>query len=167
MPIVGPEELGKIFECESSYIHKLAKDGMPQESRGKYDLGNCMLWYIKYLKNKLKSRRMISHDVHGETERDVRLRLLSAEAELKQLELERERGLFAAVEDFEKAIMQIVVITKARILAIPSRLAAQLVGEDRLQIETRLDKELKATLTTLSRNGHEAADDGNTPERID
>jgi phage terminase Nu1 subunit (DNA packaging protein) len=168
MPIVGPQELGKIFECEDSYIHKLAKEGMPQEGRGKYDLGNCMLWYIKYLKNKLKTRARLAHDPTAPvtTERDVRLRLLTAEADLKQLELARERGQFVSLEDVEKTIMQIVVVTKARILALPSRLAAQLVGEGRLEIENRLDKELKATLTTLSKNGHEAAD-GNPPERID
>jgi hypothetical protein len=136
---------------------------MPQEGRGKYELGNCMLWYIKFLKNKLRTRRLSSHDVKVNTERDERLKLLSAEAELKQLELARERGQFAAVEDFEKTWTQLVVTTKARILALPSRLAAQLVGEDRLQIESRLDKELKEALLTLSGNGHETHA-ANTPE---
>jgi phage terminase Nu1 subunit (DNA packaging protein) len=87
-------------------------------------------------------------------ERQERLRLLRADADLRELELARERGEFAAVVDFERAITAMVVTTKARLLSLPSRLATQLVGQDRFEIESRLDKEIKEALTTLSRNGH-------------
>jgi phage terminase Nu1 subunit (DNA packaging protein) len=153
MPVVGPADVARLFEVDVSYIHQLAKEGMPQVKRGQYELGACMLWYIKYLQKKLKARRP-EGDQRANTERDERLKLLQAEAELKQLELARERGEFAAIADFEKSITEMVVATKARILALPSRLAPQLVGEDRLVIETRLEKELKDTLATLSKNGH-------------
>lgn len=155
MPLVGPQDIARIFEDTESYIHKLVKEGMPQAARGKYELGECMLWYIKYLKMKLKSRRRVIGDDDGTTERAARLRLVRAEADLRELELARERGQFAAVVDFEKLVTEMVVMTKARILAVPSRIAPQLVGEDRLAIENRLEKELKTTLSTLSKNGHE------------
>lgn len=164
MPLVEIEQLMQALNVSEVHVGRLAKEGMPKEGRGKYDLGKCMLWYIRYLQAALK-RRSGAADETGRTEQRERLRLLSAEAELKELELARERGEFAAITDFEKVITQLVVTTKARILAIPSRLAPQLVGEDRLEIESRLEKELKETLSTLSKNGHKSHAPI-TPERV-
>jgi phage terminase Nu1 subunit (DNA packaging protein) len=164
MPLVEIKQLTQTLNVTEQWIGKLVKEGMPKEARGKYDLGKCMLWYIRYLQAALR-RRSGATGESGRTEQTERLRLLSAEAELKELELARERGEFAAITDFEKVITELVVTTKARILAIPSRLAPQLVGEDRLKIESRLEKELKETLSTLSKNGHKPH--GNTSERVD
>src|SRR5262249_31375396 len=111
MPLVGPQDLARLFEDTESYIHKLVKEGMPQKARGKYELGECLLWYIKHLKNKLKSRRRIIGDDDGSTERAARLRLVRADAELRELELARERGEFAAVADFEKMVTEMIVMT--------------------------------------------------------
>ena len=165
MPQVEVKQLMQALNVSEVHVGRLVKEGMPKEARGKYDLGKCMLWYIRYLQAALKRRGGEVIDETGRSERQERLRLLSAEAELKQLELARERGEFAAITDFEKVITEMVVTTKARILAIPSRLAPLLVGEDRLEIESRLEKELKETLSTLSKNGHKPH--GNTSERVD
>jgi phage terminase Nu1 subunit (DNA packaging protein) len=127
---------------------------MPQVARGKYDAETCLLWYVRYLQRALRCKSVPMPDGSFAGERQERLRLLRADADLRELELARERGEFAAVVDFERAITAMVVTTKARLLSLPSRLATQLVGQDRFEIESRLDKEIKEALTTLSRNGH-------------
>jgi phage terminase Nu1 subunit (DNA packaging protein) len=155
MPLVDVKQLVQALNISEARVGQLAKEGMPKEARGKYDLGKCMLWYIRYLQAALK-RRSGATDESGRTEQRERLRLLSAEAELKELELARERGDFIALPDLEKMLTDLVVTTKARILAVGQRVSAQLVGLDRPSIEAEINRELKAALSYLaqSANGH-------------
>ena len=155
MPLVGRHDLARLFEHTESYIHTLVKEGMPQASRGKYEVGTCLLWYIKHLKKKLKRRCVMSDE--DTTERTARLRLMIAEAELRELQLSRERREFAAVAHFDKMLDYVFVTATTRFLALPSRIGPQLVGEDRLIIESRLERELKGALSSLSRNGFKNA----------
>jgi hypothetical protein len=161
MPQIEVRQLMQALNVTERRIGQLVKEGMPKEARGKYDLGKCMLWYIRYLQAALK-RRSGSEipDDQGRTEQRERLRLLSAEAELKELEVARERAEFMALPDLEKMMTDLVIITKARILAVRPRIAPQLVGMDRLTIEAELEKELKSALSCLTKsvnvNGHHA-----------
>lgn len=59
-------------------------------------------------------------------ERKERIGLLRADRELRELELARERGEFMSLTDIEKIMTDLVVMTKARILAVPNRIAPQL-----------------------------------------
>jgi phage terminase Nu1 subunit (DNA packaging protein) len=153
MPLVGPQDLARLFGDDVSWIHRLTKEGMPQAARGRYELGACLLWYVKFLKTKLKERRYSLDEELATTERAERLRLVQAEAGLKELELARERGEFAAVADFEKMVTEMIVTTKVRVLALPARISAQLVGEDPVAIRNCLEKELTESLSTLTANG--------------
>lgn len=159
MPLVEVKQLMQAFNVTERYIGQLVKEGMPREARGKYDLGKCMLWYLRYLQAVVR-RRSGSEipDDQGRTEARERLRLLSAEAELKEIELARERGQFIALPDLAKMLTDLVITTKARILAVSPRVAPQLVGMDRLTIEAELDKELRSALSYLAKsangNGH-------------
>jgi phage terminase Nu1 subunit (DNA packaging protein) len=155
MPLVEVKQLMQAFNVTERYIGQLVKEGMPREARGKYDLGKCMLWYLRYLQAVVR-RRSGSEipDEQGRTEQHERLRLLSAEAELKELELARERGEFIALPDLEKMLTDLVVTTKARILAVSQRVSAQLVGLDRPSIEAELNKELKTALSYLAQSGN-------------
>jgi phage terminase Nu1 subunit (DNA packaging protein) len=153
MPQIEVKQLMQALNVSEVHIGRLVKEGMPKEARGKYDLGKCMLWYIRYLQAALK-RRSGSEviDETGRTEQRERLRLLSAEAELRELELSRERGEFIAMPDLEKMMGDLVVTTKAQILSVSSRVAPQLVGESRAVIEIKLDRELKDALRVLATN---------------
>jgi phage terminase Nu1 subunit (DNA packaging protein) len=162
MPQVEVKQLMQALNVTEQWVGKLVKEGMPREARGKYDLGKCMLWYIRYLQGVVRKRSAtLSLDDEGKTEARERLRLLSAEAELKELELARERGDFIALPDLEKMMTDLVIATKARVLAVSTRVSGQLVGMDRLTIEAELDKELKAALSYLAKsangNGHHAS----------
>jgi phage terminase Nu1 subunit (DNA packaging protein) len=156
MPQVEVKQLMQALNVSEVHIGRLVKEGMPKEARGKYDLGKCMLWYIRYLQAAIKRRSGSEPiDETGRTEQRQRLRLLSAEAEMKELELARERGEFIALPDLEKMMTDLVVTTKAQILGVASRIAPQLVGESRTDIETKLDRTLKDALRVLANNsGH-------------
>jgi len=156
MPQIEVKQLMQALNVSEVHIGRLVKEGMPKEARGKYDLGKCMLWYIRYLQAALK-RRSGSEviDETGRTEQRERLRLLSAEAELKELELARERAEFIAQPDLVKMMTDLVVTTKVQILGVASRIAPQLVGESRTDIETKLDRALEGALRVLANNsGH-------------
>jgi phage terminase Nu1 subunit (DNA packaging protein) len=148
------KELARIFEITEHYVNSLTKAGMPQVKRGRYEVGPCMVWYLRHLKEILRQRRYLDDAELAKMERAERLRLVQAEAGLKELELARERGEFAAVADFEKMVTEMVVTTKARILALPARISAQLVGEQQSAIEDLLEHELREALSTLT-NGFE------------
>jgi hypothetical protein len=55
-----------------------------------------------------------------------------------------------ALDDVEKVMTDLVVMTKTRILTIANRLAPQLVGEPQTVIEAKLDRALKDALTALA-----------------
>jgi hypothetical protein len=112
-----------------------------------------MLWYIRYLQAALKRRSGSEPiDETGRTVQQERLRLLSAEAELKELELGRERGEFIALPDLEKMIADLVATTNAQILSVASRIAPQLIDESRTDIESKIDRALKDALRVLASN---------------
>ena len=111
-----------------------------------------MLWYIRYLQAALAKKSVPIGDGGYAGEREERVRLLRAEAELKEMELAKQRGQLVAISDVESESSNLVLDTKARILAIPPRVAPELVGESsRVAIQARLEKECKAALRLLAR----------------
>ena len=157
--LVDVGRLSQALNVTKSWVHQLVKEGMPQEKRGRYDLGKCMLWYIRYLQAALKKRSAITEGGNVNAQReDATLRIAQAEASLKEMEVAKERGLLLSLADFEKMATDLVVTTKARLLAMPPRIAPELVGEmSRLVIQDKLDKALKEALSSLAkarRNGN-------------
>ncbi len=69
--------------------------------------------------------------------------------------LRMQQGLVRSEEcsvDFEKMISDLMVTTKAQFLAMPSRIAPELVGqESRLVVQEELEKAIKEVLTTSSK----------------
>jgi len=155
MPIVDVTKLANVFKLHPKYVHTLVKEGMPQESRGRYDLGKCMLWYIYYLQAAVRKRRTGGEDGEA-SEREARRRMAEAEATLKEMEVAKERGQLVTLIDFEKMMADLIVNTKTRFLALPARVAPQLVNESsQLLIQERLDAAVKDALAALAhRNGN-------------
>jgi phage terminase Nu1 subunit (DNA packaging protein) len=154
MAIVDVERVANALNLTRQRVAQLVKEGLPREKRGEYDPVKCMLWYIRYLQAQV-SRLSPNVDALGgelDSERKERIGLLRAERELKELELARERGEFIALNDVEKLYTDLVVMTKTRILAVPSRVAPELVGEPRTVIEARLERALKDALRVLAHN---------------
>src|SRR5580658_7327353 len=129
MPIVDVGKVANALNLTEMRVQQLVKEGMPREARGQYDPVKCMLWYIRYLQHALEKKSVPTLDGGFVGEREERVRLLRADADLREIELAKERGLLVALPDIEAALTDLVLTTKARIMAIPPRLAPELVGE--------------------------------------
>jgi len=139
---------------------------MPKEGRGQYDPVKCMLWYIRYLQNALQKKSVPTLEGGFVGEREERVRLLRADADLREIELAKERGQLIALADVEKTMTDLVLTTKARIMAIAPRLAPELVGEtSRVMIHAKLEKALKEALAALAKSANNGNAD--TSERAD
>jgi phage terminase Nu1 subunit (DNA packaging protein) len=152
MPTVDVTKVASALNLTEQRVQQLVKEGMPRESRGQYDPVKCMLWYIRYLQQALEKKAVPTLDGGFVGEREERVRLLRADADLREMELARERGLVVALPDIEKQLTDLVLTTKARIMAIAPRLAPELVGEtSRVMIQAKLEKACKEALAYLAR----------------
>lgn len=165
MPTVDVTKVASALNLTEQRVQQLVKEGMPREARGQYDPVKCMLWYIRYLQNALEKKAVPTLDGGFVGEREERVRLLRADADLREMELAKERGIMVAMPDVEKMVTDLVLTTKARIMAIPPRLAPELVGEtSRVMIQAKLEKACKESLAYLARAVNNGGNP-NTPER--
>jgi hypothetical protein len=153
--LVNIEKLAKALNITGRRIQHLVKvEGMPRGDRGRYDLGACMLFYIRYLQGVIEKR---SANVGGGEMlglNDQRVRGLRADAELKEMELALRRGQTANLLDVRRAISDLVLMTKARLLAVPPRLAVEVMGEgSRVMIQAKIEAAVKDALNQLADDG--------------
>jgi hypothetical protein len=80
----------------------------------------------------------------------VKLRKLKAEADLKEHELQVERGLFVSKEEVLSEGMKIGMVIKSTFLKLSSDLAPILAGRPAAEVKTALDKYAREKLTELS-----------------
>jgi phage terminase Nu1 subunit (DNA packaging protein) len=151
MALVDVKRVAQALNLDERRVQQLAKEGMPREERGRYDPVKCMLWYIRYLQAALEKKSVPIPGGGYAGEHQERVRLLHAEADLKEIELARERGQFVAIEDVEKELTDLVLTTKAQILSVAPRLAPELLGEtSRVMAQAKIEKALKEALVQLA-----------------
>src|SRR5580658_2689107 len=97
--------------------------GMPRAGKGLYDAGKCLLWYIRYLQDALDKKAVPTGDGTYSGMKDERARSLRADAELKEIELAEKRGTLVRIETVKKVFVDLVHMTKARVMATPPRIA--------------------------------------------
>jgi phage terminase Nu1 subunit (DNA packaging protein) len=152
MPTVDADKIASALNLTVQRVHQLVKVGLPKEGRGQFDPVKCMLFYIRYLQRALEKKFVPTLDGGYLGEREERVRLLRADADLREIELAKERSQLVAIPDVEKMVTDLVLTTKARIMAIPPRLAPELVGKtSRLMIQALLDQACKEALSYLAR----------------
>jgi phage terminase Nu1 subunit (DNA packaging protein) len=152
MPLVDVTRVAQALNLDERRIQQLVKEGLPREKRGQYDAVKCMLWYIRYLQVVIEKKAVNLGNEGFAGEREERVRLLRADADLREIELAKERGQLVAIQDVEKEMTDLVLTTKARIMAIPPRPAPELVGEtSRMMVQAKLEKACKEALAYLAR----------------
>jgi phage terminase Nu1 subunit (DNA packaging protein) len=153
MPTVNVSKLAAFLNLDERRVQQLVKEGMPRETRGQYDPVKCAAFYIRFLQRALEKKSVPTLDGGFVGEREERIRLLRADADLREMELAKERGLMVAIPDIESMLTDLVLTTKARILAIPPRLAPELVGEmSRVMIQAKLERACKEALSYLAKS---------------
>lgn len=96
-----------------------------------------------------------------------RSRKLSAEADLRELELARQQGEMIHVDDVERAFTQYSVAVRGAAMALPDRAALRLAGEtDTAVIRAWLREELTGALRE-GYNAYHAAMDLPAAEEVD
>jgi phage terminase Nu1 subunit (DNA packaging protein) len=149
---VNAEKVAQALNLTESRVHQLVKEGLPKEARGQFDPVKCMLWYIRYLQSALEKKAVPTLDGGFVGEREERVRLLRSQADLSEIELSKERGQLVAIQDVEKAMTDLVLTTKARIMAVAPRLAPDLLGEtSRVMVHAKIEQALKEALLNLSK----------------
>jgi phage terminase Nu1 subunit (DNA packaging protein) len=152
MPIVNITKVASALNLTESRVHQLVKEGLPREGRGQYDPVRCMLFYIRYLQRALEKKAVPTLDGGFVGEREERIRLLRADADLREMELAGERGQLVAIQDVEKEMTDLILTTKARVLAVASRVAPELLGlTSRVMAHAIVEKGLKEALLQLSK----------------
>jgi len=147
--LVGIAHIAERLRLTPRRIQQLNGEGLPRVTRGKYDVDAVLDWYIAHLEKRLAGES--DEDSHNVSQRKHELRLLAAKADLQEIELATKRRDLVSVIDVEKQMTDLVITTKARILSVPARLAADLVGEQsRVMAQAKVEKALKEALSHLA-----------------
>src|SRR6478736_6017796 len=100
MALVGSLQVAQAFNVTKRRVEQLVHEGMPREDRGKYDLGKCMLWYIRYLQKALESKGGPAATLHTTPEiKSERARLLRADADIREMERSKLEGKLIDAEE--------------------------------------------------------------------
>ena len=154
MAAVNAEKIAKALNLTEQRVHQLVREGLPKEGRGLFDPVKCMLFYIRYLQRALKKKSVPTLDGGFVGEREERVRLLRSQADLSEIELFKQRGQLVAIQDVERAMTDLMLTTKARILAVAPRIAPDLVGvTSRVIAHAIVENALKEALLSLSKQG--------------
>ena len=143
---VTSNQLSEILELSVRRIQQLAKSGtLPkQEKRNRYKLVESIQGYIKYLRGQV---------VHGDAPQDLKeakLRQEKARAEILELEALQKNGELQHQDDIEKVWNSIAVLIKTKLLALSSRVSADVYGATSLvQVRSRIDEEIDLILSEL------------------
>ncbi len=142
MALVGVEQVAKILNITRRRVQQLVAEGMPRAERGRYDLGACMAWYIRYLQRALERRELPTEDGASGDIRRQRARLLRANADSAEMELAQKRGELIPIEVFRVEMGSMITTLRANLLNLPGRVAPQLEGENRAVIKHKLRNEV-------------------------
>ena len=142
MAQIGIDKLAAKLNLTKSRLYQLFAEGMPKNSRGKYDLEKCLLWYSRHLQESVR-RREFARDRERE-------RLTKVKADLGELELAEKRGQLIPVSYHREILTTLCMSIRQRFLILPPRIAPQLEGENRSTIKTKLDQAIRGALTALS-----------------
>jgi phage terminase Nu1 subunit (DNA packaging protein) len=152
MASVSPDKVAQALNLTVSRVHQLVKEGLPKEGRGQFDPVKCMLWYIRYLQAALEKKSVPMQDGAYAGEHEQRVRLLKADADLREIELAEKQGELVPLVDVEAEMTNLVLTTKARILAVAPRVAPELLGlTSRVMAHAIVEKALNEALLQLSK----------------
>jgi phage terminase Nu1 subunit (DNA packaging protein) len=148
MATVNGDRLAEALNISVRRIQWLVQnEGLPQIERGRYDLGQCYYWYVRYLQRAIQRRQNIrEHPTKLQINQE---RLLDAQVSLEELDLQERRALMIPVEVHERLVLAWAITIRQRVMALPSRLADLLVGLERRPIYEVIDREVREVLRLL------------------
>lgn len=142
--LVDVATVAQALELSPRRVQQLVSQGwIPRESRGKYDLADCLNAYAAYLEE-VEGRKGVGGAIDG-----ARARKYRAQAELRELELAVEAGeLVEKGEAVDRQRARLTVVRR-RLLNLPN-LAPQVAHAGREERERILREELEAAVEVLA-----------------
>lgn len=142
------EIVAKFLNLTPRRVQQLAADGViPRGERGKYHLVGAIRGYIKFLQERIEARAGEDGGLHDERTRLARLQ--SDEIEMRLLE---RRGQLVNATQFEEAVGQAVMSTRAELLARDDKLKGELDALYGIDVDLSiLNDHTRAALAQLAR----------------
>lgn len=154
--IINKTETCALFGCASPTFIKYINHGMPFIQRGKrgsrhpdwqLDRDKALAWYSENV-TKTKSKR--------EGFDQARTRKVSADASLAELELSIKQGQVVKIEDVASIVEHEYANVRARLLAIPHKLAPLMyINDDLTECKEIIDDAIREALEELTGNVEE------------
>ena len=110
--------ISQLLKLTERRIQQLAKDEIiPKAQRGEYEMIPCVHGYIDYLKAKI-GREFTAEDLAIN-----RNRLLKAQADLAEIEKQKQEGELIAKDEVKKNWLSILTVIKSKLLSMPNKVA--------------------------------------------
>lgn len=139
-------ELAKHFDISIDRVQQYVSLGLPVHTKGKqgkaalYDLQACEQWVQENFRQEETG-----------TLQEAKLRKLTAEAALAEIELERERGRLVEIDEVAKQVTAMLTNVRAKLLALPTKTSGLCLGlTSQAQIKEVIDNAVREALDELS-----------------
>ena len=132
--LVTTEELMNLLRVSRQTISNYKDQGMPAASRGKWDLRKVFSWYVE------KTQAQLETSVAEITSEAEKLRKLTIEADLKQLELDQQRGKLVEIDTVIMELSRVMTVVRNTITSLPNKLAPDLTGRPLKEVKIILQK---------------------------
>ena len=151
MKPVTTRELAEVFGVTIARISQLRKDGVlsGEGSPLKYDLPASVQAYVSWAVDSAKARK--PEDVDAERKKlQAEADCKEAKARQEELKLAELEGRMHSAEDVEAATTQLVYAVRSAMLAMPGRIAVDVVGKTAAEASEIVRREVFAALESLS-----------------
>ena len=151
MKPVTTRELAEVFGVTIARISQLRKDGVlsGEGSPLKYDLPASVQAYVSWVVDSAKARK--PEDVDAERKKlQAEADYKEAKARQEELKLAELEGRMHSAEDVEAATTQLVYAVRSAMLAMPGRIAVDVVGKTAAEASDVVRREVFAALESLS-----------------
>lgn len=149
---VDVQAIAKALNLTPRRVQQLKAEGLPSVGRGQYELGPCMAWYIRYLQNALEKR---GPNINPDTPDLLaeKTRLAREQGDKLAIENAISRGELVYADDVVNTWADHISSAKAKLLAMPTKLAPQLVNQSNANvIAGRIREEVDNALVELAEN---------------
>ena len=135
---VNYEEAAKFLKLSKSAFFRLIEAGViPKSDDGIYVLGEVV---DDYWRNQFDSEGL----------KAAQTRLVTAQAELKENELAEQRGELHRASAIAKVWTDNIINARTKLLAIPTKIAPELIGQDLQTVQQKLKTSINEALQELA-----------------
>lgn len=148
--------LANLFDITSQWVGELTKNGVIKkhdtEVGPRYNVVEATRSYVRYLREKASGRDKDDSTAKKEAEKlAAEVRIKNAKADYAELELQELQGKMHRSEDVEKMTMQLVYTVRSGLIALPGRLAVDVMNADNAsEASVIIRREVNAVLDELA-----------------